>query len=203
MLRRVAQRKMCGFIIGTVCLIALIKMLRHGRGCHGGGCHRGGGCGRGGWGHHEGHGHGPGHGQHGPWGGWGAGRFGGERMMLRMLFERLDTTPGQEKVIVAAVDEAREAMRHTWSAVRDSREDLARAMRAEVFDDAAIAVARSRHEDAMRAAHDTFTNTLKKVHEALDSKQRTILADLMAEGPFGARMGWRGGFGPGGPYRSA
>ncbi len=123
--------------------------------------------------------------------------------MLRMLFERLDTTPGQEKVIVAAVDEAREAMRNTWSTVKDSREDIARAMRSDILDDAALSAARSRHEEATRTAHDTISNTLKKVHEALDSKQRAILADLIAEGPFAARMGWRGGFGAGGPYRSA
>ncbi len=124
-------------------------------------------------------------------------------MMLRMLFERLDTTPGQEKVIVAAADEAREAMRGTWASVRESRADVARAMRGEVLDEAALSAARSRHEEAMRLAHDTMTSALKKVHEVLDTRQRVILADVMADGPFGARMGWRGGFGEGGPYRSA
>jgi Spy/CpxP family protein refolding chaperone len=184
---------MCGFVIGTLCLIAFMKLARRGR-CHGGGCgHHGGGC-------HRGHGH---HGGAGPWGGWGPGRFGGERWMLRMLFERLDATPGQEKVIVAAFEESRESMRASWQAVRDSREDLARALRGDTFDEEAVRAARSRHEEAMQKTHEVFTASLRKVHEALDSKQRAILADLLAEGPWAARASWRGGFGPGGPYRSA
>jgi hypothetical protein len=56
---------MIGFIIGTACLIGLIKVLRHGRG----GCGYGGRCGRGGcgggWGGRYGH-----EGR----GGWGGGR---------------------------------------------------------------------------------------------------------------------------------
>jgi Spy/CpxP family protein refolding chaperone len=184
---------MCGFIFATLCLIAFIKLACHG-GCHGGGwrhrrwghggCYHGGRCG---------HGHdGP-----GPFG------FGGHRWMLRALFERLDTTPGQEKVIVAAVEESREAMQEAWNTVRDSRADLARSLRADTFDEDAVRAARARHEEAMQKAHEVFTASLRKVHEALDSKQRAVLADIIDQGPFGYRSGWRGGFGEGGPYRSA
>src|SRR5690242_15134806 len=90
--------KMLGFLIGTVCLVALVKVVRHGR-CGGWryahGCGYGGGydSGCGGW-HDRGHGHG-----HGRWGGgWSRGGF-GPGFMLRGLFARLETTPGQEKVI--------------------------------------------------------------------------------------------------------
>lgn len=123
--------------------------------------------------------------------------------MLRALFERLDTTPGQEKVIVAAVEESREAMHEAWKTVRDSRADLARSLRADTFDEEAVRAARARHEEAMQKAHEVFAASLRKVHEALDSKQRAILADIIDQGPFGYRSGWRGGFGEGGPYRSA
>lgn len=185
---------MCGFIFGTLCLIALIKLARHG-GCHGGHC--GGGWRHRRWGYGGGCHGGPEHYGPGPFG------FGGHRWMLRALFERLDTTPGQEKVIVAAVEESREAMRDAWKTVRESRADLARSLRAETFDEEAVRAARARHEEAMQKAHEVFAASLRKVHEALDSKQRGILADIIEQGPFGYRSGWSGGFGQGGPYRSA
>jgi Spy/CpxP family protein refolding chaperone len=194
---------MCGFVLGTLCLIAFFKLARGGR-CHGGGCgggwrHRrhgyGGGC-------HHGYCHHGGEGP-GPFGGFGPGRFGGERWMLRALFERLDTTPGQEKVIVAAFEESRDGLRESWKTVRDSRGDLARALRSDTFDEEAVTAARSRHEEAMKRAHEVFTSAMRKVHEALDSKQRALLADIIDAGPYGVRAGWRGGFGEGGPYRSA
>jgi Spy/CpxP family protein refolding chaperone len=169
---------MCGFIVGTLCLLAFYKLARRGRGCHGR--------------HHR----------HGPWGGWGPGHHPGERWMLRMIFERLDTTPGQEKVIAHAFEQARDAMRAAARAVRDSREDVARALRADVLDEQALAAARSRHEEALRGAHDAATASLRATHEALDPRQRALLADLLSDGPWG-RSGWRGGFGPQGPYRSA
>src|SRR5579884_3245710 len=107
---------MFGFLFGTACLVGLVKTLRgghchrgYGHGCGaGGGCGPQGGCGARGWGGH--HGHWGGH-----WGGghWGGGHFGGgpARFMLRGLFQRLETTPGQEKVILAAVDQVREKAR--------------------------------------------------------------------------------------------
>jgi len=47
---------MLGFIFGTVCLVALIKVLPHGHGHHGWRYAHGGGCGGHGW-----------HGHHGVW----------------------------------------------------------------------------------------------------------------------------------------
>lgn len=126
--------------------------------------------------------------------------------MLRALFERLDTTPGQEKVIVAAFEESRDALRESWKSVRDSRADLARALRGDSFDEEAVSAARSRHEEALRKSHEVWTAAIRKVHEALDSKQRAILADLIEQGPRGYggyQARYRGGFGEGGPYRSA
>ncbi len=102
---------MFGFLIGTACLIGLIKVARHGGGygCGSryGSCSSGyeRGCGGGGGYQDEGG---------GPWGRHGGqGRHGGfgPRIFLRAAFERLDTTPGQEKVILQAVDELREILR--------------------------------------------------------------------------------------------
>ena len=125
---------MFGFILGTVCLVALVKVLRHGRGFGYGGWHggygygggwQGRGCGggwhsrgfggppwaRGGWYRNDAFGHGDhhDHGEHDR-GGWDGPGFGGMRSsFLNGLFRRLDTTPGQEKEIAAAFEELREA----------------------------------------------------------------------------------------------
>src|SRR4051812_20031036 len=115
---------MLGFVIGTVCLIGLIKTLR--RGAYG--CGRGGygprafhgGCGPGGFG-----GGFDGGGFGGPFegGGWrgspyreeggffgrhgGRGGHGGRAFFLRAILERIDATPEQEKAIVGALRELR------------------------------------------------------------------------------------------------
>jgi hypothetical protein len=208
---------MFGFIIGTVCLIGLIKTLRGG--CGGGGWGRrgygyGGGCGGGrwggGWGHggHGGYGGGPGgweegsgpeHGHHrgGPfrthgraWGGWGRGG-GMQSFFLRRLFEHLDATPGQEKVIAAAVEEMRQAMREQRGEVQKTRGDIARAMRGANFDEVVLGELFARHDTAIEAMRKSAVGALGKVHEALDERQRARLADLVEQYPgfFGGGRG--------------
>jgi hypothetical protein len=166
---------MLGFLIGTVCLVGLIKTLRWGRhhggggGCgygrHGGGCGYGrhGGWGRRGW---EGGGYDR-HGEHG--GGWeDGGGWGGPGVFLRALFQRLDTTPGQEKVIVAAYDELREAGQKARGEIRASRADLARAMRSPAVDEVLFGEMFARHDTALEALRKAAVGATAKVHEALD-----------------------------------
>src|SRR5215213_5331562 len=90
---------MFGFIFGTVCLIALVKVVRSGRG-----------FGRGGW------------------------SSDGRRWMLRRLFQRLDTTPGQEKVITETFDELQEKARAVRDEVFRARGTFAKSVRGEAFD---------------------------------------------------------------------
>lgn len=183
---------MLGFLIGTACLIGLVKVVRAGR-CgsgYGGGCgHR---HGRG-WGHDHGHRHGHG----GGWGGWGGGwARGGSGFWLRGLFERLDTTPGQEKVIKQSVDEIFEATQGARGELDRTRADVAGALRAGNVDETAMGELFARHDDALRELRKAFVGSLAKVSEALDEEQRKKLADLIERG-----VG-RGGFGrAGGPYR--
>src|SRR4051812_8146061 len=98
------SRTMFGFIVGTVSLIALVKVLRGGRR----------------WGYGGGYG--------------GGGGGGPRRWMLRRLFQRLDTTPGQEKVISEAFDELQEKVRAVREEFRRSRGTFAKATRGEAFD---------------------------------------------------------------------
>jgi Spy/CpxP family protein refolding chaperone len=172
---------MLGFLVGTICLFGLIRVLRGhrgGRGCGRGEC----GCGRreGGWsGRHE--------------GGWGGRHEGGWRHgWLRWLYERLDTTPGQEKVLRAAIDELRESTEQARNDWREARKGVAAAVGAESFDEEAVRAAYARVDVAAQQLRDRFIEELRKVHEALDPEQRRQLADLIGR--------QQRGFGP---YRSA
>lgn len=175
---------MLGFVIGTLCLIGLVKTLRWGR-HRGYGRHGYGGCG-GGWGrgYHGGWG---GRRDHGYDGGWG----GGPSAMLYGLFRRLDTTPGQEKVIMAAIDEVRAAAREARGEARATRQDVAGAMRAPTFDEVLFGEMFARHDGEVTNLRKALVGALAKVHDALDDKQRAQLADLIESGP---------GFFRGGPW---
>jgi Spy/CpxP family protein refolding chaperone len=181
---------MLGFIIGTACLIGLVKVLRRGRHGYGGGC-GGGGCGggrfRGGYRDHEGGGHRDHEGgsRRGGWGGWG----GGPGFFLRSIIEQLDATPEQEKVILAAFREVRdEAVKHREEA-RRSRSDLAKAMRSPGFDEVLLGDLFARHDTAIEAMRRAVMGALAKVHVVLDEKQRDHLADLIENGPGFFRRG--------------
>lgn len=173
---------MLGFLIGTACLVGLIRTVRGGR------------CGYGGYRRY----------------GWG-----GRRAALRFLFERLDTSPGQEKVIMAALEELWSNKREIREEIEQSRQDIARAMQSPVFDASALEEAFARHDRVQARLRESVKHALSTVHEALDDNQRKIAAELIEHG-FGrgfARGGcgrWRGhGHHPGGgsdaqgPYRSA
>jgi uncharacterized membrane protein len=189
---------MLGFLIGTVCLIALVKVARRGRTwgygspwmTHGGGC--GGGSS---WGAGGGRGRGR---RRGGWMGGGLGR----NFFLRAAFERLDTSPGQEKAIRAALEELRVVARSVRADVASTRADIARAMRGDLLDEDALSDVSTRVTAAGEAMRAAAVGALAKVHAALDEQQRATLADLIESGPgFGGRGGY-GGF-PGGPYRTA
>ncbi len=131
---------------------------------------------------------------------WRGGRhgFGGgrRRWMFRRLFQHLDTTPGQEKVIASAAETVERAAWQARDQVFNSRADFAKAMRGEQFDSAAV----NERFEAQQLSLDEMKKALREgfqsVHEALSPEQRNRLADLIEFGP--ARMhgcGGRGRFG--------
>lgn len=117
--------------------------------------------------------------------------------MLRGLFERLQTTPGQEKVIRDAFASLREAGRAHWQTLRESREEIGRAFGAESFDETALGGTFAKHDEAVLAMRKAVADALLKVHAALEPNQRTILAEFLSRG----RPGFRPAWGPGAPYR--
>lgn len=177
---------MVGFLIGTACLIGLLKVLRAGRR---------GECGAGGCGAHRWHG-----GWHEHHSGWGASEVrGGGAFWLRGLFERLDTTPGQEKVIKQALDEVMAATSLARGELEQTRRDVANALRGGVLDETQMGEMFARHDDKLREVRKAFVGALAKVSDALDEDQRRRLADLLERG-LGGRFGF-GRFAGGGPYR--
>jgi Spy/CpxP family protein refolding chaperone len=150
---------MFGFLIGTISLIALVKVVRSGRG----------------WGRHGG---------------------GPRRWMLRRLFQRLDTTPGQEKVILEAVDALEQNGREAKDAFLRSRSDFARAMTGEHFETATVNEAFEKQQAGLDAMKKAALEAMQKIHEALNPEQRKQAAQLIEFGPRGLHGGGCGG--PGG-----
>jgi uncharacterized membrane protein len=101
---------------------------------------------------------------------------------LRWLFERIDTSPGQEKVIAEAADALRSTM-HGWhDDAERMRSDVARSIRGETFDAGALEEAFARAEARMANVRETLRGQAARVHEALDPRQRAELADVLASG---------------------
>ena len=171
-------------MMGSMALVARAVFAR--RYAFAGGCSRFGG---------HGHGHGHGH-WHGRWSGGGFGT--GRHPFLRMLFRRLDTTPGQEREIRTALEELRAVARSSRHATWSAREGLGRAVSGEAFDAGAFdEVTAAAFAEAQRVK-EAMQRALEKVHGVLDESQRKTLGELLARG-----RGKSGGPAPGGggPYR--
>lgn len=163
---------MLGFVVGTLCLVGLVKVLRHGWW----------GDAHGRWGHHRGR------------GGWGF----GPRRMLRGLFERLDTSPGQEKVLVEVAEEISAAAAPLRDEARASRRAIADALRSPTVDEESLGALFARHDELLREARKHAVGVLARVHDTLDDRQRAALAALIERG-----FGRHHRRGHAGPYRGA
>jgi hypothetical protein len=162
---------MLGFIIGTVCLIGLFKVLRRARGYHGG-------CGPGYYGHPRGF----------------RGGRGGSRWLMRWLFERLETSPGQEKAIALALDLLHDNRNAVREEARQTRADVARAVAGGLIDDHTLDETFARHDRLLAQLRVSFVEAVKRVTETLDERQRKEAAGLIERGPWRGAA-WRG------PYR--
>lgn len=192
---------MFGFFIGTACLIGLVYTLRRG-GCHGGYGYRRnarfGGCGsydgsNGSWQDHDVEGE-RGGGGGGPFRSHGRGHWnhGAPPMaffFLRRVFQSLDTTPGQEKVIRAAVEELIQVASKHRGEMQKSREDVARAVRGPSFDETVMGELFARHDASLEELRKAALGALGKTHEALDEEQRKRLASMI-ERAGGFRGAW-------------
>jgi hypothetical protein len=147
---------MFGILFGTLCLVGLVYVVRRGR-------------------HHRYHHF-----------GYGRHRGFGPRAALNAVLDRLDTAPGQEKVILGAVDDFVERARTTGREIRGSKKELAEALRGEALDEARLEQVFGRHDAAIADLRTAGVDAVRKVHGALDERQRRVLSDLIDSGmPFG------------------
>jgi hypothetical protein len=125
------------------------------------------------------------------WGRRGYGWRGGgrRRWVMRRLFERLDTTPGQEKVIEAAADNVERAARKVREDFFTSRTDIAGAFRGENFDTAKLDERFAAHQAAVDDVKKAIREGMQSIHEALNPDQRKAVADLIEFGPRGMHGG--------------
>ncbi len=151
---------MFGFFFGTLCLIGLVRLVGRGR-----------------WRRRHGyHGHWHGHGFYGGYGPRGA---------INAVLARLDTAPGQEKAIHLAVSDFIDRAREQGREVRDTRRAVSEALRGEHFDEARLNEVFGRHDAALDNVRRAGVDALRKVHEALDERQRKLLGDLLESGFYG------------------
>jgi hypothetical protein len=187
---------MLGFVIGTACLLGLIGVLKAGRRRRWarfgyGGCGSYGGE----WGHGACGGGWRGRDPYGPYEDDAGVLFRRGPFFLRSLFARLETTRGQEKVILEALDELRAVAKTVRGETKAARPDIARAIRAESFDETLFGEISHKVDEAAQTMRRAAVDAFAKVHAVLDERQKKLLADLVESGP---RFGW-GRWG--GPYR--
>ena len=148
---------MFGFLFGAACLLGLTATFAKDR-------HDGRHC----FGGHRGRGF----------------RSGRGRFVLNRVLDRLDTTPGQEKVVREALDTLLEDVREARSELYATRAEVAQAVRGETLDRGAIDGVFERHDSVIDRVRQNALDSFGKVHETLDERQRKILAELIEAGPF-------------------
>ncbi len=125
-------------------------------------------------------------------------RGGPRKWMMRRLFQHLDTTPGQEKVIASATENTERVMWQAREQFFRARSSYAKALRGETFDSAAVNEAFDAQQASVDEVKKAVREGMQQIHEALSPEQRNRLADLVEFGPsrmHGGRCGHGGHLG--------
>jgi uncharacterized membrane protein len=154
---------MFGFVFGTLCRYGHHGFQRRF------GHHRH-GCGR----HWD-------HGDYG-YGHWGGRHWGAERT-LYFAFERLNTSPGQEKAIRSALQDLREGLSALRPSVQSLRQDIASVFKEESFTAAQAENILHSRDPELSQARAAIALAISRIHEALDPDQRERVARWTSEGP--------------------
>ncbi len=102
--------------------------------------------------------------------------------LFRSLFDRLDATPAQEKVLLegaAALREHLAAAHAEWDAIRG---ELAALLGEDSLDRGRLESLLARPAEKLGAARARLADTVASFHAALEGAQRKRLADLVREG---------------------
>ena len=113
--------------------------------------------------------------------------------MARVISDRLEATPAQEKVIRDATEEFRESLAKLRGEGRKTRADVASTFRKGHFDEVLFGELFARHDNALTDVRKAFVGMGARIHDALDEKQRArAFADLIESGPGAWRPRARG-----------
>jgi Spy/CpxP family protein refolding chaperone len=151
---------MFGFFIGTACLIGFAALARRGRRHHF---------------YDFGHGHGGCHGGH----------RGMRGHLFRRVLTRLDTTPGQEKVIREAFSDLKDEAWSLRSELRGTKTEIAQAIRAPELDKALIDRVFAKQDEVIEKLRALLLAKTEQIHGTLDERQRKQLADMIESSPWG------------------
>ena len=110
--------------------------------------------------------------------------YGGRHVVHRLL-DRLDTTPGQEKVIRSALHDLKEEATGLRDEVRSTRGEIAQALRAPELDKAVLDRVFAKHDELLEKLRASAVHAVDQVHGTLDEQQRRKLADMIESGPWG------------------
>jgi Spy/CpxP family protein refolding chaperone len=110
------------------------------------------------------------------------------RGLMRGVFYQLETTPGQENAIVAALDEAFGRLRGLKGELGGTRRELGALVGSQTLDRAALEALLARHKSQLDVASSELLRTLERIHDVLDDEQRRELGALIAEGSLGPTM---------------
>ena len=106
----------------------------------------------------------------------------GGRFLLRRLFHKLNTGPGQEKVVLTELDNLRETARNLKADLKGTRAEIALMLRDERFDRSKLD-ALYRTQDALLAKlRSAASSAIENVHGVLDERQKGELASMLERG---------------------
>ncbi len=125
----------------------------------------------------------------GRYGGRGFRGGGARRWLMRQLFERLDTSPGQEKVVSGVVDDVQRKAYAARESFFGARAEVAKAMRSDTFDSASLNEVYEKQQAKLDELKKTVREGLQSIHEVMTPNQRAGLADLIEFGPAGFHHG--------------
>jgi uncharacterized membrane protein len=124
-------------------------------------------------------------GRHRYWGHRGHHRGYAGRYFFHHVLERLDTTPGQEKVIRSALHDVKQDAYDIRGEVKSTRRELAAELRATELYNALLEGVFDKHDELLEKLRASLVRATGQVHGTLDEQQRRKLADMIESGPWG------------------
>lgn len=118
------------------------------------------------------------------------------RSLYWRFFRKLDTSPGQERIVRNAFESIKDQAREFVQGGKSARKELAELMRQPDFDNERVNDWFSAREQEFRKVRQSAVDALSEVHEVLDDRQRQSLAKLIEQGGH-----WHRALRHRGPYR--